>query len=1062
VPNTKIEEVIYKISRAASKATSKKRQLPALVKRKVKDTARPYIRRTKKLGVKINYAAKLASSGRERDIYVKVRSARLYDRDKQWSQSIVSWRAIIAEYGRDAPAEAYVRLSWAFAHSDDYAAAATTIDEAMNAETQLGGDELTKSHLQELLRFSKTKAEISITARSTNIDEYVSRIKSYNIAKHSRAKHSKIAIVSAIAGGYDAIRPPEIIDERFDYIVYTDAPVRNPGFYDVRPLPYIDADNTRSARFVKTNLTKLLPEYDYIVWIDANIFITGDIFSIVKDFMASGKEFGAMLHPTRTSPYDEMEECLRTGKDDADAIIDQRNYYHKQGYTTDKLIESNVLMVNTRGKHIDDFMGMWWNHIDRFSRRDQFSINYCLDANEVDWMTFTERPITARNHPIFALVDHGQGNNSFKRFMHQLAPDMTDPFLALSNTTLPSKAKTKPMSVTAVVCVHNAREDVELCLESIKRHKTPNQDLIIIDDGSDTPTADYLNTFQQANAKWAKLVRHDKAKGYTRAASRGLKESTADLTVLLNSDTIVTNGWANKMAAVVQQNKGVGIVGPMSSAASTQSLPDHASTKDQTAINALPPGLGVDDMNEFCEKASLNGQAVRVPLIHGFCFGVTREVIETIGLLDHENFPRGYGEENDYCFRAADAGFSLAVATDTYIFHAKSKSFVSDERKKLMQDGGRAFRDKHGQRRITRAVNTMRQNPYLVRMRSQAEKLYVKQIMNEMEPASGEKIVKIPASYTDATMTFEEKSSALSALNDELIEWQTLRRKRYSKGKVSIIVLVYGQLEMTTRCIESIVNAKNKTKSELLVVHNGSDIKTTLGLRELKNRFPDMSLIQIEQNLNFALGNNVGFSFATGEKSVFLNNDTYVTDGWLDGLVEALEGDVRVAQPLLLYPDETVQSLGVAFSPMGTLAHALYANRRKNDSRAVRSHKLQAVTGACMAIASKDFAALKGFDPIFVNGQEDVDLCLRLAEYAGKTPIGFCTVDSIVYHDESKTPGRGTYMMNNRRIFVQRWNDKTIADTDLYANDKFSIEAWEPDTRDAELEGLAIYRPRLK
>lgn len=53
-------------------------------------------------------------------------------------------------------------------------------------------------------------------------------------------------------------------------------------------------------------------------------------------------------------------------------------------------------------------------------------------------------------------------------------------------------------------------------------------------------------------------------------------------------------------------------------------------------------------------------------LVHGFCFGLIREVMNRVGLFYEDSFPNGYGEENDYCFRAADAGFSLVIATHTY------------------------------------------------------------------------------------------------------------------------------------------------------------------------------------------------------------------------------------------------------------------------------------------------------------------------------------------------------------------------------------------------------------
>jgi GT2 family glycosyltransferase len=128
-------------------------------------------------------------------------------------------------------------------------------------------------------------------------------------------------------------------------------------------------------------------------------------------------------------------------------------------------------------------------------------------------------------------------------------------------------------------------------------------------------------------------------------------------------------------------------------------------------------------MNRYCEQWTVAGLLPRVPLIHGFCFGVTREVIERLGLFDHNRFPGGYGEENDYCFRAADAGFSLVVATHTYIWHAKSESYRDSERVTLMKAAAETFRSLHGRRRIERAVRTMQENPILAQLRQNARRL---------------------------------------------------------------------------------------------------------------------------------------------------------------------------------------------------------------------------------------------------------------------------------------------------------------------------------------------------
>jgi len=82
-------------------------------------------------------------------------------------------------------------------------------------------------------------------------------------------------------------------------------------------------------------------------------------------------------------------------------------------------------------------------------------------------------------------------------------------------------------------------------------------------------------------------------------------------------------------------------------------------------------------------------------VVNGFCFLVTRSVIDAIGFLDEESFPRGYGEENDYCVRAAGAGFALAIADDAYVYHAVSRSFGGAGRDALVARAHKVLREKY-------------------------------------------------------------------------------------------------------------------------------------------------------------------------------------------------------------------------------------------------------------------------------------------------------------------------------------------------------------------------------
>ncbi len=278
------------------------------------------------------------------------------------------------------------------------------------------------------------------------------------------------------------------------------------------------------------------------------------------------------------------------------------------------------------------------------------------------------------------------------------------------------------VTVDIIVCVHNALEDVHRCLESVLSHSTLTYHLILIDDGSQPPTADYLAHF--AHTHTVTLARNEIARGYTFAANQGLRLSTerasrSDFVILLNSDTIVTPFWLENLVSCAQTASNIGIVGPLSNTASWQSIP-YIEQNGDWATNPLPLDLTVTQMANRVRTASLKIYP-RLPFLNGFCLLIKRQLIEAIGYFDEENFGQGYGEENDYCLRARAAGWELALADDTYIFHAQSKSY-SHERRKMLAD--RAFQilvAKHGQAIIDQGVEFCRHSRVLQAIRERAQ-----------------------------------------------------------------------------------------------------------------------------------------------------------------------------------------------------------------------------------------------------------------------------------------------------------------------------------------------------
>jgi GT2 family glycosyltransferase len=269
-----------------------------------------------------------------------------------------------------------------------------------------------------------------------------------------------------------------------------------------------------------------------------------------------------------------------------------------------------------------------------------------------------------------------------------------------------------------------------------------------------------------------------------------------------------------------------------------------------------------------------------------------------------------------------------------------------------------------------------------------------------------------------------------------LIDWDALNDASSAReaGLVSIIIPTFEDWRLTADAVRAVLAHSGERPLQVIVVDNGSRRAVTAILRQLFASEPSVYIERLPLNLNFALGNNYGISLSRGEFIVALNNDTSVTEGWLDPLVAQLETDPRVlgTQPLLLYPDDTIQAAGTVFFADGQLPRHFLTGHPADVAIGLVHRDFSAVTAATLCMRASDVIALRGFDPIFRNGMEDVDLCLRAL--ALNDGVFRLVPESRVYHFESRTPGRGGSVDRNRAIFLANWAGK------FPANDSWRYE----------------------
>lgn len=223
--------------------------------------------------------------------------------------------------------------------------------------------------------------------------------------------------------------------------------------------------------------------------------------------------------------------------------------------------------------------------------------------------------------------------------------------------------------VDIIVPVYRGLADTRLCIDSVLA-STPQcaWRLIVINDASPEPEVTAWLRERAAQDSRITLLENTENLGFVGTVNRGMALSNDNDVLLLNSDTEVANDWLDRIRRAAYGDAKVASVTPFSNNATICSYPRFC--KD----NSLPAGYNTAQLDALC--AITNPDAVvDVPTGVGFCMYIRRDCLAQVGLFDTENFGKGYGEENDFCQRAAEAGWRNLHLLDTFVLHTGGVSF---------------------------------------------------------------------------------------------------------------------------------------------------------------------------------------------------------------------------------------------------------------------------------------------------------------------------------------------------------------------------------------------------
>ena len=233
--------------------------------------------------------------------------------------------------------------------------------------------------------------------------------------------------------------------------------------------------------------------------------------------------------------------------------------------------------------------------------------------------------------------------------------------------------------VDIIVPVFRGLEDTQRCLESVL--SAPCQAgwrLVVINDCSPEPElVQWLHVLAKSDPR-IMLLENPTNLGFVGTVNRGMALSLENDVLLLNSDTEVANDWLDRLQGAAYSQARVASVTPFSNNATICSYPQFC------RVNELPIGHTTASLDRLFAQ-HLAGQTLEVPTGVGFCLYVRRQCLQQVGFFDSDSFGQGYGEENDFCVRAQEAGWTSLHALDIFVRHTGGVSFGASKSERELQ-----------------------------------------------------------------------------------------------------------------------------------------------------------------------------------------------------------------------------------------------------------------------------------------------------------------------------------------------------------------------------------------
>lgn len=194
----------------------------------------------------------------------------------------------------------------------------------------------------------------------------------------------KKVIYTCLTGEYDNLLDPKVVSRDFDYICFTDnLKAHNSSVWRFVKIPYESSNKRVLSRYVKLMPHKALPEYDYSLWIDANIVIEDNTFyDIINNLILSNCKIGQVSHNRYSCLYKEIRHAYKIGKVGFGEAKSQYDFLEGIGFPRGYgFYENNVILRLHNDPFVVSISEEWWSEYLQHKNRDQFSLVYIYWKN---------------------------------------------------------------------------------------------------------------------------------------------------------------------------------------------------------------------------------------------------------------------------------------------------------------------------------------------------------------------------------------------------------------------------------------------------------------------------------------------------------------------------------------------------------------------------------------------------------------------------------------------------------------------------------------------------------